>query len=254
MRIELLTLFPEMCDRVLNESIIGRALRAGKLELHSRNFRDYSVEKHNRVDDTVYGGGKGMLLKAEPIYQCCKAVEAQWGVKPHVIYMSPHGKVFDQQKAIELSKMDNLLFLCGHYEGVDQRVLDEVVDEEISLGDFVLTGGELAALAVVDAVCRLCDGVLSEEVCFTEESHYNGLLEYPHYTRPAVWMGREVPEVLQNGHHGKIDRWRREQSLIATYQKRPDMLATAPLTKEDKLFLQMLKNSQTAQREEGEAE
>ena len=198
MRIDIATLFPEMCEAVLGESIIGRARRAGKLEIHCHNIRDYTQDKHRRVDDTPYGGGKGMLMQTEPIYNCYQAVCEMIAAKPHVIYMSPKGQPFSQQRAIELREYENIFILCGHYEGVDQRVLDEIVDEEISLGDYVLTGGELGALVVADAVGRLCPGVLSEEVCFTEESHYSGLLEYPQYTRPPVWHGMEVPAVLSS--------------------------------------------------------
>ena len=177
MRIDIATLFPEMCEAVLGESIIGRARKAGKLEIHCHNIRDYSKDKHRRVDDTPYGGGKGMLMQTMPIYDCFEAVCAMTKTRPHVIYMSPKGQPFCQQKALELREYEHIFILCGHYEGVDQRVLDEIVDEEISLGDYVLTGGELGALVIADAVGRLCPGVLSEEVCFTEESHYSGLLE-----------------------------------------------------------------------------
>lgn len=193
MRIEIATLFPDMCETVLSESIIGRARRAGKLDIHCRNIRDYTLDKHRRVDDTPYGGGKGMLMQAEPIYRCYEAVCEDFGARPHVIFMSPQGKPFTEKRAIELSQMEHILILCGHYEGVDQRVIDEIVDEEISIGDYVLTGGELGALVVVDAVGRLCEGVLADESCYMDESHYNGLLEHPHYTRPPVWHGREVP-------------------------------------------------------------
>ena len=224
MRIDIATLFPEMCEAVLGESIIGRARRAGKLEIHCHNIRDYTQDKHRRVDDTPYGGGKGMLMQTEPIYNCYQAVCEMIAAKPHVIYMSPKGQPFSQQRAIELREYENIFILCGHYEGVDQRVLDEIVDEEISLGDYVLTGGELGALVVADAVGRLCPGVLSEEVCFTEESHYSGLLEYPQYTRPPVWHGMEVPAVLSSGHHANILKWQREQSILETAKKRPVLL------------------------------
>ncbi len=237
MRIDIVTLFPEMCERVMDESIIGRARRSGALQIYCHQLRDYSTDKHQRVDDTPYGPGRGMLLMAEPVDACCKAIAARAGQKPHIIYLSPKGKVLTQQRALALSNMEHILLLCGHYEGVDQRVLDEIVDEELSIGDYVLTGGELAALVVADAVARLCPGVLTQDECFTEESHFDGLLEYPHYTRPAVWHGREVPEVLQSGHHGKIAQWRREQSLLLTAQTRPDLLEKADLTPKDKLFL-----------------
>lgn len=240
MRIDIATLFVEMCQRVLDESIIGRARRAGQLEVNCHNIRDYTLDKHRRVDDTPYGGGMGMLMQAEPIYRCFQAVTEQCGKRPHVIYLSPRGATFTQKRALELSKMDSLFLLCGHYEGVDQRVLDEIVDEEISIGDYVLTGGELAALVVVDAVGRLCEGVLSDEACFMEESHFNGLLEYPQYTRPPVWMGREVPEILLSGHHANIASWRRQQSLKVTLENRPDLLKKASLSEKDMQYLQIL--------------
>lgn len=238
MRFDIATLFVEMCERVLDESIIGRARRAGKLEVYCHNIRDYTQDKHKRVDDTPYGGGKGMLMQVEPIYQCYQAVCSQLPQKPHVIYLSPKGTTLTQKKVKELKNYPNLFLLCGHYEGVDQRVLDEIVDEEISIGDYVLTGGELGALVLVDAVGRLCDGVLSNEICFTEESHYNGLLEYPQYTRPPVWHNMEVPEVLLSGHHANIEKWRREQSLLITQQRRPDLLEKVELTPKERAFLQ----------------
>ncbi len=224
MRIEIATLFPEMCEAVLGESIVGRARRAGKIEVHCRQIREYTQDKHRRVDDTPYGGGMGMVMQCEPIYNCYKAVCNENGSKPHTIYMSPKGKIFNQQKAIELSKMDNILIICGHYEGVDQRVLDKIVDEEISIGDYVLTGGEIPAMTVVDAVARMCDGVLSDEVCFKDESIYSGLLEYPQYTRPETWEGESVPAVLLSGHHKNIEKWRLEKSLEITAERRPDLL------------------------------
>ena len=227
MRIDIATLFPEMCETVLNESIIGRARRAGKLEIYCHNIRDYTLDKHRRVDDTPYGGGKGMLMQTEPIYRCWQALCDMTGEKPHTVYMSPKGMPFTQKRAGELREFAHIFILCGHYEGVDQRVLDEIVDEEISLGDYVLTGGELGALVVADAVGRLCPGVLSEEVCFTEESHYDGLLEYPQYTRPPVWHEKEVPPVLASGHHANILKWQREQSILETAKKRPDLLQRA---------------------------
>ena len=225
MHIEIATLFPEMCEAVLGESIIGRARKAGKISLHCRQIREYTQDKHRRVDDTPYGGGMGMVMQCEPIYNCYKAVCEALGAKPHTIYMSPKGRIFDQQKAIELSKMDNILILCGHYEGVDQRVIDKIVDEEISIGDYVLTGGELPAMVVADTVARMCEGVLSDEVCFTDESIYSGLLEYPHYTRPEVWEGEKVPDVLLSGHHANIQKWRHEQSEELTKERRPDLYA-----------------------------
>ena len=224
MKIDILTLFPEMCERVLTESILGRAQKKGFVELKAHDIRDFAGNKHNRVDDAPYGGGKGMVMHAEPIYQCYKSLYGEDEQKPLLIYMSPKGKTFKQADAIRLSKLDRIVLLCGHYEGVDQRVIDEIVDEEISVGDYVLTGGELPALIVADAVCRMLPGVLSEEVCFTEESHYNGLLEYPQYTRPEVWHEMAVPEVLMSGHHLNIAKWREEQSVEITKKMRPDML------------------------------
>lgn len=224
MKIDIMTLFPEMCEGVLSESIIGRARTAGVVEINCHNIRDFAGNKHNRVDDAPYGGGKGMVMQAEPIYNCYKSLFGDNEPKPHLIYMSPKGKTFKQSDAVRLSKLDRMVLLCGHYEGVDQRVIDEIVDEEISIGDFVLTGGELPALVVADAVCRMIPGVLAEEVCFTEESHFNGLLEYPQYTRPEVWHDKSVPDVLLSGHHVNIRNWRDEMSLEVTKKMRPDLL------------------------------
>ena len=227
MRFDIMTLFPEFVDNILNESIIGRARKSGAIEVKCHNIRDYSEDKHRRVDDTPYGGGKGMLMAAPPIYNCYKAIiddAASFECKSRrVIYMSPAGEVFNQQKAEELSKYDQLIILCGHYEGVDQRIIDEIVDEEISIGDFVLTGGELPACIVTDSVARLVDGVLSDSECYTKESISSGLLEYPQYTRPFDFHGATVPEVLISGNHANIDKWRQEQALSKTEQRRPDL-------------------------------
>ena len=223
MKIEIATLFPEMCEAVLGESIIGRARKKGAIELNCRQIRDSTQDKHRRVDDIPYGGGMGMVMQCEPIYNCYKAVCEQFGCKPHTIYMSPKGKILTQEKSIELSKKENILIICGHYEGVDQRIIDKIVDEEISIGDYVLTGGELPAMVLVDSVARMCEGVLSNEECFTEESIYSGLLEYPHYTRPEVWEGETVPAVLLSGHHKNIAQWRHEKSLELTKERRPDL-------------------------------
>ena len=238
MRIDLLTLFPDMCRAVLDESIIGRAQAKGLLDIRCHQIRDYTLNKQKQVDDYPYGGGLGMVMNAQPIADCFRAVCAEGGVRPHLIYMSPQGAVLTQQRAKELAQLPRFCVLCGHYEGVDERVLDALVDEQISMVDYVLTGGELPALALVDCVSRLVPGVLSEEGCFTEESHYAGLLEYPQYTRPAVWEGRPVPDVLLTGHHLNIARWRRQQSLLRTRRHRPDMLEKAELTPEDRAFLQ----------------
>ncbi|MBQ8781509.1 MAG: tRNA (guanosine(37)-N1)-methyltransferase TrmD [Oscillospiraceae bacterium] len=223
MRIDVATLFPDMCESVLSESIIGRARRAEKIEMHCHQIRDYTQDKHRRVDDTPYGGGMGMVMQADPIYRCFKSVTEGFEEKPYVIYMSPKGTVFTQEKAIELSQMSNIFVICGHYEGVDQRVLDKIVDEEISIGDYVLTGGELPAMVMIDAVARMCPGVLSSEECFQDESHFNGLLEYPHYTKPEIWEGEAVPPVLLTGHHKNIAAFRHEKAVEITKLRRPDM-------------------------------
>ena len=222
MKIDIMTLFPEMCESVLSESIIGRARKVGVVTINCHNIRDFAGNKHNRVDDAPYGGGMGMVMQAEPIYNCFKSLYD--GEKPHLVYMSPKGKTFKQSDAVRLSKMEHVVLLCGHYEGVDERVLEEIVDEEISVGDYVLTGGELPALTVTDAVCRMINGVLSDDVCFTEESHFDGLLEYPQYTRPEIWHDREVPKVLLSGNHAEIAKWRKEKCIEVTKQRRPDML------------------------------
>lgn len=232
-----MTIFPDMMNAYLSESIIGRAIDKGAITVKCHNIRDYTVDKHKKTDEMPYGGGNGMVMTPQPIDDCYNHIVTEIGKKPYFIYMSPQGKTLTQKKAIELSKMDNLVLLCGHYEGVDQRVLDKLCDEEISIGDYVLTGGELPALVLTDCVARMCDGVLANEECFTEESHFNGLLEYPQYTRPAVWQGREVPEVLMSGHHANIEKFKREQSLINTLKKRPELLKDADLTENDKNFL-----------------
>ncbi|MBQ9673508.1 MAG: tRNA (guanosine(37)-N1)-methyltransferase TrmD [Ruminococcus sp.] len=244
MRIDIITLFPEMCEAVLNESIIGRAQKKGVLEVQAHQLRDYAFDKHRRVDDTPYGGGMGMLMKAEPIALCFEDICEKIGNRPHFVYMSPQGKTLTQQRLRELSEMDNVCVLCGHYEGVDQRVIDEFVDEEISIGDYVLTGGELPALVFVDALSRMTKGVLSDELCFTDESHYNGLLEYPQYTKPQVWRDKEVPPVLMSGHHANVDKWRYEHSLINTYKKRPEMLDKKELSEYDIKVIEMYKTNE----------
>ena len=212
MRIDIMTLFCDMCERVLDESIIKRARENGFVQINCRNIRDYTNDKHNNVDDTPYGGGMGMIIQSQPVYDCYKSICDEIGKKPHLIYMSPQGKVLTQQRVKELSRLDNIVILCGHYEGVDERVIEEIVDEEISVGDYVLTGGELPALILTDSITRLLPGVLSDNECFEDESHYNGLLEYPQYTRPFEWHGRKVPEILLSGHHANINRWRRDKS------------------------------------------
>jgi tRNA (guanine37-N1)-methyltransferase len=233
MRIDLMTLFPELCESVLSESIIGRARRAGLVDIRCHNIRDYSTDKHRHIDDYTYGGGAGMIMQPGPIFDCFSAVCAETGTRPHCIYLSPQGRVFDQNCAKRLSQLPGIALLCGHYEGVDERVIEEIVDEEISIGDFVLTGGELPALILADAVSRLLPGVLAGEECYTGESHYSGVLEYPQYTRPPEFHGRAVPEVLLSGHGANIEKWRRTQSLKRTLVRRPDMLQEAPLSHGD---------------------
>lgn len=241
MRIDIMTLFPDMCLAYLGESIIGRARAAGKVQIECTDIRDYTLDKHRRVDDTPYGGGMGMIMQAQPIYDCYQDICRKTGTKPHLIYLTPQGKTLTQERVKELAQLDNIALLCGHYEGVDERVIEELQPEEISVGDYVLTGGELPALIVADAVSRMIPGVLSNDDCFTEESHYSSLLEYSQYTRPFEWHGRKVPEVLTTGHHANVDKWRREQSLERTAQRRPDMLEKAQLTAKDIKFLSDLK-------------
>lgn len=244
MRFDVLTLFPDMFEAVLGDSIIGRARENGLLELNFIQIRDFSTDKHRRVDDYPYGGGTGMLMSVQPIYDAYKSVTDGLSYKPLTIYLSPQGKVFGQSCAAELVVQEHIVLLCGHYEGIDQRVLDEIVDMELSIGDFVLTGGEIPAMAVIDAVARLVPGVLASANSYTGESHYNSLLEYPQYTRPPEILGRSVPEVLLSGHHANIEVWKREQSLRVTYEKRPDLLDTADLSKTDIAFLEKLKKSE----------
>ena len=226
MRFDIMTLFPELVRTVLGESIIGRAQKSGAIEVSCHNIRDFSEDKHRRVDDTPYGGGKGMLMMAPPIYNCYKSIVDQVSdsdEKPYVVFMSPAGSLFNQRKAEELAKHKHIVILCGHYEGVDRRIIDEIVDEEISIGDYVLTGGEIPACIVVDCVSRLADGVLSDPECYEKESISSGLLEYPQYTRPYEFHGVTVPEVLISGHHGNIDKWRYEEAVKLTKANRPDI-------------------------------
>ncbi|MDD6478905.1 MAG: tRNA (guanosine(37)-N1)-methyltransferase TrmD [Oscillospiraceae bacterium] len=232
MRIDIMTLFPEMCEAVLNESIIGRARKTGKVELNCINIRDFAENKHNKVDDMPYGGGMGMVMAIQPIESCYKSL-CEGEEKPHLIYLSPKGKTLTQERVVELSNFEHIVLLCGHYEGIDQRVIDTIVDEEISIGDYVLTGGELPALVLADSVCRMLPGVLSDDLCFEEESHFAGLLEYPQYTRPAVWNGLEVPEVLLSGNHAEIEKWRRKKSFEITRERRPDMFSKLEFSKKD---------------------
>ncbi len=237
MRFDVLTLFPEMLRGVLDESVIGRAKKAGLIEMNFIDIRDFTLDKHRKVDDTPYSGGGGMLMSPEPVYRAYMSIAEGLDYKPYTIFMSPQGKVFNQDIAIDLSKKEHIVLLCGHYEGIDQRVLDEIVDCEISIGDFVLTGGEIPAMAVIDTVARLIPGVLSNDGSFQNESHFQGLLEHPQYTKPREWHGKAVPEVLLSGNHELINKWKHEESLKATLEKRPDMLDKAWLTEADAEFI-----------------
>jgi len=224
MNFTVMTLFPELIDRVCGESIIGRAQSAGLISVSAVNIRDYSKDKHHRVDDTPYGGGKGMLMSAPCVYDCFCDVTSRLEGSIHTVYMSPQGSLLTQKKAKELQQYDNLVILCGHYEGIDSRVIEEIVDEEISIGDYVLTGGELPACVVIDCVARLCPGVLADPECYEKESISCGMLEYPQYTRPYDFHGKKVPDVLLRGNHTEIEAWRKEEALRLTQKKRPDLL------------------------------
>jgi len=235
---DVLSLFPEMFLPVLGESIIGRAQEKKIIEVNLINIRDYSIDKHSKVDDYPYGGGTGMLMGVQPIYDAYQSIAQGLNYKPYVVYMSPQGKVLDQDKIKELKDLDHLVILCGHYEGIDERIIEEIVDEEISIGDYVLTGGELPAMVLIDSVSRTLPGVLPDEEAYMEESHFNGLLEYPQYTRPYSFLGKEVPQVLLSGHHANINKWRRQQALVRTYLKRPDLFEKLTLSEEDKKLLE----------------
>lgn len=232
-----MTLFPEMIEQGMNTSIIGRAMEKGLLSLECHNIRDYTSDKHGHVDDYPYGGGAGMVMQAQPVYDCYQAIEEKIGKKPRVIYLTPQGKVFQQKMSIDLAKEENLVFLCGHYEGIDERVLNRIVTDEVSIGDYVLTGGELAAMVMMDSIARNVPGVLNNEVSAETESFSDGLLEYPQYTRPEYFMGERVPEVLLSGHHEKIARWRRDQSIARTYERRPDLFQEAWYDKKDMKYI-----------------
>ena len=240
MNFHVLTLFPEMIEQGMHTSIIGRAIAGGYLSIDAINIRDYAFNKHQKVDDYPYGGGAGMLMQAEPVYLAYESVQKKLGYRPRVVYLTPQGEVFHQTMAKELAKEKDLVFLCGHYEGIDERVLEEIVDEEVSIGDYVLTGGELPALVIMDAVSRLVGGVLHNEDSAEFDSFHDNLLEYPQYSRPEVWRGKVVPPILMSGHHANVEKWRREQSLLRTRQRRPDLLEDANLSKTDLKFLRML--------------
>ncbi len=223
MRFDIMTLFPEAVMPMMGASILGRAQKKGLLEIHAHQIRDYTTNRQNQVDDYPYGGGRGAIMQCDPLYNCWCAVCDEAGGPVHTVFLSPCGAVFTQQKARSLLQYERLVLVCGHYEGIDQRFVEECVDEEISLGDFVLTGGELPAMAVVDAVARMIPGVLGDDVCFTDESHWAGLLEYPQYSRPEIWHGRQVPPVLLSGDHAKVARWQKKQSILRTMRLRPDL-------------------------------
>lgn len=234
MQFYIMTLFPEMVMQGLSTSIIGRAVNKGLLSIEAVNIRDYAFNKHNSVDDYPYGGGAGMLMQAEPVYQCYRALEEKMNKKPRVVYLSPQGKTFNQTMAEEFAQEEELVFLCGHYEGIDERVLEEIVTDYVSIGDYVLTGGELPAMIMVDAISRLVPGVLHNDVSAEFESFQDNLLEYPQYSRPEMWHDKKVPEVLMSGHHANIEKWRREQSVIRTARNRPDLLEKAELTENER--------------------
>ena len=244
MRIDIMTLFPETVGDMMNESILGRAQERDLIRIEAWQIRDYTTNKQNQVDDYPYGGGHGAVLQADPLYNCWSAICDEVGGPVHTIYMSPCGTTFNQAKARELrDNYENIILVCGHYEGIDQRFIDECVDEEISIGDFVLTGGELPAMCIADAVCRLVPGVLGDEECFTDESHWDGTLEYPQYSRPEFWHGLAVPKILLSGDHKAVDRWRRKQSLLRTYRRRPDMYRKLRFeTKQDKKLLREMED------------
>ena len=247
-RYDVLTLFPEAVDALLGVSILGRARQRGHIEVVCHQIRDFTQNRQRQVDDYPFGGGAGMVMQADPLYRAwehaCRdaGFDPENGSRPHTIYFSPTGKPFVQDDAKRLAQLDNIVFVCGRYEGIDERFIDECVDEQISLGDFVLTGGEIAAAAVIDAVGRLVPGVLADESAFESESHWDGLLEYPQYTRPAEWRGIAVPEVLLSGDHAAIERWRRAQSLARTRQRRPDLFEKVKLSAEDKKLLNEIEN------------
>ena len=244
MRFDIMTLFPEAVNAMMQSSILGRAQKKGLIEIHTHQIRDYTTNKQNQVDDYPYGGGAGMVMQPEPIDRAYEAVTASMEKKPRVIYVTPQGKVFNQSMARELAQEENLVFLCGHYEGVDERILDKIVTDHVSIGDYVLTGGELPAMVMIDAISRMVPGVLTNDASGEIESFYDGLLEYPQYTRPVEYDGRRVPDILLSGHHVNVEKWRREQSLIRTRERRPDLIPTATLTEEDQKFLRKLEEKQ----------
>ena len=234
MNFHVLTLFPEMIEQGMNTSIIGRAIAGGYLSVDAINIRDYAFNKHQKVDDYPYGGGAGMLMQAEPVYLAYQSIEEKIGYRPRVVYLTPQGSVFNQTMVKDFAKEQDLVFLCGHYEGIDERVLEEIVTDYVSIGDYVLTGGELPAMVMVDAISRMVPGVLTNDESGSTESFEGDLLEYPQYSRPEEWMGKKVPPVLLSGNHKLVDEWRREQSIIRTKERRPDLFARAELTEKER--------------------
>ncbi len=251
MHYHVLTLFPEMIEQGLHTSIIGRAISAGTITLSAVNIRDYAGNRYGKVDDYPYGGGAGMVMQAEPVYQACQAVAEKIGRKPRVIYLTPQGQTFSQAMVEDFAKEEDLVFLCGHYEGIDERVLEEVVTDYVSIGDYVLTGGELPAMVMIDAISRFVPGVLSNEESAQFESFQDNLLEYPQYSRPAVWRGKEVPPILLSGHHANVEIWRRQQSILRTWQRRPELLEEAQLSKKERQYLEELCRQERQKEEEG---
>ena len=245
MQFYIMTLFPEMVMGGLKTSIIGRAIKNELLSIEAINIRDYAFNKHNSVDDYPYGGGAGMLMQAEPVYQCYKALEDRIGKRPRVVYLSPQGQTFNQKMAEEFAEEEELVFLCGHYEGIDERVLEEIVTDYVSIGDYVLTGGELPSMIMVDAISRFVPGVLHNDVSAEFESFQDNLLEYPQYSRPETWHDKKVPEVLMSGHHANIEKWRREQSVIRTAKNRPDLLEKAELTDKERILAAQIQKEMT---------
>lgn len=244
MRVDVLTLFPEMMDGVFHSSILGKAQEKGIVSLNAVNFREYSSSKHGTVDDTPYGGGGGMVLKPEPIFSAVEDLLSQTSAAPRVILMCPQGETFTQQKAEELAAEEHLIFICGHYEGYDERIREHLVTDELSIGDYVLTGGELPAMVAIDSVVRLLPGVLGNETSAVTDSFSTGMLEYPHYTRPAEFRGWKVPDILLSGHHANIELWRREQALKRTLERRPDLLEQVELTDQDRKMIKRLRQEQ----------
>ena len=237
MNYHVLTLFPEMIRQGLETSIIGRAMAKGIISLEAVNIRDYAFNKHQKVDDYPYGGGAGMVMQAEPVFLAYEAVKAKIGRKPRTVYLTPQGNVFHQEMAKEMAKEEDLVFLCGHYEGIDERVLEEIVTDYVSIGDYVLTGGELPAMVMIDSISRMVPGVLSNQESGETETFAGNLLEYPQYSRPEEWRGRKVPEVLLSGHHANVEKWRREQSILRTWKMRPDLLEKAELTGKERTWM-----------------